>query len=480
MYNNIFRKTKVKPWNATMTFKLIFLYINLLALATTTTSAHNFHPNPTYFQRFDKHGNILDRLSSEYSRIENKARLNHISRNDAETIKLETHPRIVENGGNITLSWHGVDDPDTEDYIAYYCPYNDDVSKYIDYFYVGEVPGWQNGGTSCNLTLHNMRSSCAFKYYRNTESRYVLSAISNTIEFHNGGPYAPTQGHISMTNKPTEMRVMWVSANITQAVVRYGTTREMLLAETRYQAHTYAKDAMCQFPATSEFLFRDPGYIYNVLLTNLKPDTLYYYSYGNGRFMSPPANFTTPLPKGDHTPFKFIVYGDMGIHFWPGQAKLTAQNVRREVAENDIKFVFHHGDISYARGIAYLWEVWFKLTEPYATLVPYMVGIGNHEYDHTRGGIGHDPSNITSDDGWRPEWFNGGIDSGGECAVPMFHRYHMPDNGNSLFWYRYECFCIVIISLFLSVCVSGEGRGWCLGLDNHKQICPIIRWIKSS
>lgn len=64
-----------------------------------------------------------------------------------------------------------------------------------------------------------------------------------------------------------------------------------------------------------------------------------------------------------------------------------------------------------------------------------MVGIGNHEYDYTAGGLGKDPSKIKTDYGWKPKWFNGWTDSHGECGVPMHNRYHMPDNGNSLFWY---------------------------------------------
>ena len=63
----------------------------------------------------------------------------------------------------------------------------------------------------------------------------------------------------------------------------------------------------------------------------------------------------------------------------------TAELVHREVSTNGVRFVTHIGDISYARGYAYLWDVWGWLIEPYATLVPYMVGLGNHEYDHNRG-----------------------------------------------------------------------------------------------
>ena len=50
-----------------------------------------------------------------------------------------------------------------------------------------------------------------------------------------------------------------------------------------------------------------------------------------------------------------------------------------------------------------------------------MVGIGNHEQDHTVGGE-KDPSGAKGE-GFHPSWGNYGGDSGGECGVPMFNRY---------------------------------------------------------
>jgi len=40
---------------------------------------------------------------------------------------------------------------------------------------------------------------------------------------------------------------------------------------------------MCAEPANDVNAFVDPGYIHDVLLTNLKPGTRYYYSYGSGK-----------------------------------------------------------------------------------------------------------------------------------------------------------------------------------------------------
>ena len=65
--------------------------------------------------------------------------------------------------------------------------------------------------------------------------------------------------------------------------------------------------------------------------------------------MSPFYNFTTALLPGDKTPYKFIAYGDMGVDGFP-QAKETAKRMVEEYRENDIKLIFHNGDISYARG----------------------------------------------------------------------------------------------------------------------------------
>jgi len=64
-----------------------------------------------------------------------------------------------------------------------------------------------------------------------------------------------------------------------------------------------------------------------------------------------------------------------------------------------------------------------------------MVSIGNHEYDHISGGD-KDPSGAGL--GFHPSWGNYGDDSQGECSVPMYYRFHMPENGFSLYWYSFN------------------------------------------
>ena len=65
--------------------------------------------------------------------------------------------------------------------------------------------------------------------------------------------------------------------------------------------------------------------------------------------MSPVYNFTTALAPGDPKPFKFVAYGDMGVSAFP-RATETRDLMLREIRDNNIKLIFHNGDISYARG----------------------------------------------------------------------------------------------------------------------------------
>ncbi|CAF5224978.1 unnamed protein product, partial [Rotaria magnacalcarata] len=82
----------------------------------------------------------------------------------------------------------------------------------------------------------------------------------------------------------------------------------------------------------------------------------------------------------------------------PG-AKSTVDRVRAQVSTNHITCILHIGDISYARGIGVLWNAFMTQIDPITSHVPYMVGIGNHEYDHITGGD-KDPSGALGPEGF--------------------------------------------------------------------------------
>jgi len=84
-----------------------------------------------------------------------------------------------------------------------------------------------------------------------------------------------------------------------------------------------------------------------------------------------------------------------------------------------------------------------------------MVGVGNHEQDHISGHE-KDPSKQPN---FRPSWFNGGSDSGGECGLPMSRRFHMPENGLGIWWY---------VMLFLPVQYTAIVKKTTMELDDKK------------
>ena len=63
-------------------------------------------------------------------------------------------------------------------------------------------------------------------------------------------------------------------------VVRYGKDPSLALT-AKGISKTYTKTDMCGPPASFTSFFRNPGYIHDVLLTNLTSSSDYFYSYGS-------------------------------------------------------------------------------------------------------------------------------------------------------------------------------------------------------
>ena len=354
---------------------------------------------------------------------------------------LSVVPAVVENGGSVTLEWKNVPDPserskaDKSDWIGLFCPSSSPSNRYIDYWSVSELVG--DNPTSdgrVNLILYNVRTDCQFRYF--TNDPYVeLIAVSNKVSFVDGGE-VPLHIHLALTGDPSEMRLQWTTGIRYTPTVEYGQCGGKLEQVATGTWRTYKASDMCGPPANLSAHFVDPGYIHDVLLRGLKPNRKYCYRCGSPGFKySSEKSFTSPIPPGSEGTLKFIVYGDMGTTKQPG-AITTAKLVFKEVEKNDASLVLHVGDLSYSMGVAYQWDKWMSLIEPYSSQVPYMINVGNHEQEHTVGGE-KDPSRAPGN-GFHPSWGNYGHDSGGECGVPVYNRFHMPENGNQPWWYSFE------------------------------------------
>lgn len=134
--------------------------------------------------------------------------------------------------------------------------------------------------------------------------------------------------------------------------------------------------------------------------------------------------------NGDSNETTAFLFGDMGAAT-PYSTFLRTQEesistikwIRRDIEALGDKptFISHIGDISYARGYAWLWDTFFNQIEPVASKVPYHVCIGNHEYDWPL-------------QPWKPDWASSvyNTDGGGECGVPYSLRFNMPGNSSEL------------------------------------------------
>ena len=101
----------------------------------------------------------------------------------------------------------------------------------------------------------------------------------------------------------------------------------------------------------------------------------------------------------------------------------VAAEVEHEILHAGAEFVLHNGDVSYADGDPQIWKSFFDTIEPFASVAPYMVGVGNHDYDYKGGSPSNDPSGAGKP--YTPNWGNYGSDSGGECAVALSKRFDM-------------------------------------------------------
>ena len=85
------------------------------------------------------------------------------------------------------------------------------------------------------------------------------------------------------------------------------------------------------------------GLFVDVTLNNLQPNTTYFYIVGNDAKWSSEFSFRTQ-PVSDPKTVSFGVYGDMGVLF----SNVTIELLTKMTETNQLDFVLHMGDISYA------------------------------------------------------------------------------------------------------------------------------------
>lgn len=335
---------------------------------------------------------------------------------------------------NVTVSWSGVSGAASKDFIAVYSPPDAEAHDYLDYVWARDAPGYESGGGNVTLLLHNLRAGYGFRYYA-AGSAYELRATSPALSVCSD---MPLQGRLSHTGNDTQMRLVWVSGSAAAPEVRYGASPGALAYRRTGTTRSYSAADMCGSPAntTGSRLFRPVGYIHDVLMETLQPGQTVFYRYGGADGLTDVMFFIMPeVPRASGSA-SFIAFGDMGAGYYVPPAAATARRVREHADAGDVTAVLHIGDISYARGHGFVWDLFGVLMGDLQ--VPYMLGAGNHEFDYVTSSArpgGGDPSGQPH---FTPPWSNYADDSRGECGVPLSRRYHMPENGNGLFWYSFD------------------------------------------
>ncbi|GAM17445.1 hypothetical protein SAMD00019534_006200, partial [Acytostelium subglobosum LB1] len=367
------------------------------------------------------------------------------------SVTMRALPEVLETSSDlITITWKGVESPTKYDVIAIYYPVDSGLDSPIGYIYTSNsTTTWRNGYGSVTFPLVNVRDTYVFRLWIKGDvppvvnwagANLTLASTSNNVTFLN--PNEPTKPYLALTNHTSEMRLMWISGTDDTPYVYYGDSPNTLSLVASGTSKTYNITHMCDSPANDPRFFRNPGFIHDVVMTGLKESSQYYYSFGSkmSGYSVKTYSFVSAPKVG--TEAYVIAFGDMGVNppfkwtFLDIQvpASKTMANVYQTIAApyshsplarklgkssptgDNIPppwSVLHIGDLSYARGYGYIWDVWHEAIQGPAAMAPYMVSIGNHEYDYYGAPF-------------MPEWADYGHDSGGECGVPYNARFHMP------------------------------------------------------
>ena len=118
-------------------------------------------------------------------------------------------------------------------------------------------------------------------------------------------------------------------------------------------------------------------YQYQADITGLSPDTTYSYSIGvNGQTLAGGPGLLGFRTAGTSTKFSFLALGDSGMDT-PQQLSL----IKLMLAEKDIRFVLHNGDLSYPQGDYVNYEdSYFGKNAALMSQLCFFVSSGNHDY----------------------------------------------------------------------------------------------------
>ena len=285
----------------------------------------------------------------------------------------------------LNVSWTGAPSPQSTDWVAIYCV-GAPISEWGQWTYVTDAPSWASGSGFLSFLVARSCGSVEFRMYRDP-SPYALLGASNAITWAGGSGAGPFQHRVAYGDEPqTMVTVSWTDMGALDAgaVVMLGASPGSYelgnFTPALGSPLSYAAADLCTSPANTSGPdhWQFPGVFYHVPLANLSPSTRYFYrAVSNGVASATEFNFVTAKPLGADVATRFVLTADMSESGAPGAVDTSARITQRVTTLDDLDFLVHIGDLSYAEGNVAVWNVWMGLIEPYAAMLPYHVSVGS-------------------------------------------------------------------------------------------------------
>ena len=186
----------------------------------------------------------------------------------------------------------------------------------------------------------------------------------------------------NVESAPPEQIHIATNGNTNEMIIQWGTQEDTTLScpsETNVEYGLNNND-LSQTASGDNDMYLWTTCIHTVILTELAPNTTYYYRVGGGNEWSDVFSFSTPEENPET-----ITIGALADHGTSSNAQETTNNM----ANDDFDLVIHPGDISYANNLGAgngwgdntVWDEYQNQIEIVASKYPHMYAPGNHEED---------------------------------------------------------------------------------------------------